>query len=369
MALIIIRRLPIILVMIYLAGCATSKHTQDATPPIQVSESTWRQVDSDIIAESRTATVSAKNFAREKMERWKQLAMQRAEADFIPWFSSYWTQQWLTARVAWYKLGSRDTRDTPVTRLAAYLQEQYHDRVLAPVAREVDPETVMAQATLHYIQNFGRHLQPMSRRYGIPQNLFERRLKDIPAIALGPPPARNASLFEIVSTDQIITLPAYVALLQQVRDAGREAGVGLSKTRISPVAMRVSEKMQDRLAISGGTSAVSGLVGGIASTVISLGAVGVGVLLHESERKVIETQLRETLNESMEDMWHQLMNDPNTGVMAGTYYLADQIEKISPQVFMQPIKLENPPQEIPLPDKTPPHGEMIDGESPIAELR
>jgi hypothetical protein len=42
------------------------------------------------------------------MERWKLLVRERAEADFIPWFSSYWTQQWLTAKVAWYKLGSDD---------------------------------------------------------------------------------------------------------------------------------------------------------------------------------------------------------------------------------------------------------------------
>jgi hypothetical protein len=94
-----------------------------------------------------------------------------------------------------------------------------------------------------------------------------------------------------------------------------------------------------------------GLVGGIAGAVISLGAAGFGAVFHESERKVIEAQLRETLNDSLDDMWHLLMNDPDTGVMAGVYYLAAQIENISPQVVMQPIRLENPPQEILLPDK------------------
>jgi len=371
MALIITLRWPIILVMICLAGCATPERASipGAIAPVQVPESTWRQVDSDIVAESRTATAAARNFARDKMEHWKQLAQQRAEADFIPWFSSYWTQQWLTAKVAWYKMGSGDATDPPVTRLAAYLQEQYHDRVLAPVAREVDPETVMAQATLRYIQHLGGHVQPIALSYGIPQKQFEQRLKDIPVIALAPPPANNASLYQIVSTDPISTLPAYEALLQQVREAGREAGAGLSKTRISPVAMRVSEKMQGRLAISGGTSAASGLVGGAAGAVIFLGAAGVGAVFHESERKVIETQLRETLNDSLDDMWHLLMNDPDTGVMAGVHYLSEQIEKISPQVFLQPIRLEDLPQEIPLPDKTPPHGEIINGESLIAESR
>lgn len=345
-------RWPIILAVIALAGCATTERAPPA-PPIQVSESVWRQVDSDIVAESRMATVAAKNFARERMERWKQLAGQRAEADFIPWFSSYWTQQWLTAKLAWYKLGAGEATDTPLTRLAAYLQAQYHERVLVPVAREIDPETVMAHATQRYIDELGGHLQPIAQRYGIPQNLFDQRLEEIPAIALAPPPDHNASLYRIVSTDQLNTLPAYAALLRQVREAGRQAA-GLSKTRISPVAMRVSEKMQDRLAISGGAGAASGLVGGIAGAVISLGAAGVGAVFHESERKVIETELRETLNAAMDDMWHLLVNDPNSSVMAGVYYLAEQIEKITPPIFLQPIRLEAPPQAIPLPDRAAP---------------
>ena len=88
-SLIITLRLLVILAMIALAGSATPERTPDAMPPSQVSESTWRQADDDIIAELRAATVTARNFAREKMGRWKQLAMEKAEADFIPWFSSY----------------------------------------------------------------------------------------------------------------------------------------------------------------------------------------------------------------------------------------------------------------------------------------
>jgi len=42
----------------------------------------------------------------------------------------------------------------------------------------------------------------------------------------------------------------------------------------------------------------------------------------------------------MEDMWHLLMNDPNTGVIAGIYYMTNQIQKISPAVFLQPIRLK-----------------------------
>lgn len=36
--------------------------------------------------------------------------------------------------------------------MANYLQEQYHDRVLDPVAKQIDPGAVMEQATKLYVQ-------------------------------------------------------------------------------------------------------------------------------------------------------------------------------------------------------------------------
>lgn len=353
MSLIVTLRFPTILVMIALAGCATPERAPDLAPPTPVAASTWHQVDNDIGAGSRAATSVARNFAHRQMENWKQLASQRAETDFIPWYSSYWTQHWLSAKVAWYKLSAEEASDPPVTKLAAYLQKQYHDRVLAPVAREVDPETVRSQATKLYVRHLSEQVRPIARRYDVPQDQFERRLKDIPAIALAPPAAHSASLYQIVYSESIDSLPAYAALLRQVREAAVKSGAGLSKKRISPVAQRVSEKLLDRLAISGGTGAASALVGGIAGTVLSLGAAGVGVMLHETERPNIETQLRETLNAAMDDMWHILMEDPNTGMLAGIYYLAEQIEKSTPQTFTQPVEPAGQAQETLLPDESP----------------
>ncbi|MBI2276462.1 MAG: hypothetical protein HYU74_03845 [Dechloromonas sp.] len=364
MSLFVTLRFPTVLVMIALAGCATPQRPPEQAPPTPVSASTWRQVDTDIGAESRAATEAARGFAQRQMENWKQLASQRAEADFIPWFSGYWTQQWLSAKVAWYNLSAEDGTDPPVTRLAVYLQKQYHDRVLAPVAREVDPETVRAQATKLYLQQLSERVRPIAQRYGLPQDQFERRLDGIPAIALAPPAAHNASLYRIVYSEQLDSLPAYAALLKQGREAGTKSGAGLSKKRISPVAQRVSEKLLDRLAISGGTSAASALIGGIAGTVISIGAAGIGVMLHEAERPEIEMQLRETLNAAMDDMWHILMDDPDTGVLAGPYYLAEQIEKSMPQTVAQPIEPGELPQERLLPDEPPAPEQIGDDEAP-----
>ena len=57
----------IVALMVVLAGCATPDRIPRLTPPVQITEETWRQVDSDIVAASCTATVPAKNYARGSM--------------------------------------------------------------------------------------------------------------------------------------------------------------------------------------------------------------------------------------------------------------------------------------------------------------
>ena len=174
--------------MVALAGCATRDRAPDLIPPVHISDRTWWQVDSDIGAASLAAKGPSGNYARGFMDSWRGRVHERTEADFIPWFTGYWTQQWLAIKMAWYKLSTGEGPDPAVQRLAAYLQEQYDERVLEPVAREIDPDAVRGEATMLYIQILGEQLPVIQRRYDVPQAQFDRRLRNIPAIALAPPP-------------------------------------------------------------------------------------------------------------------------------------------------------------------------------------
>lgn len=354
--------LPCIALLLALAGCATRPVPSPPPPPGEIAEDVRQRLDRDIHAEALTAKAIATGFARRQMERWRQLATDRAESHFIPWFSSYLTQQWLSAKVAWYSLNSGEGETEPEDRLAAYMQEQYYDRVLAPVAREVDPGALPEFASKRFTQELRLRLPPLPARHGISEAQFAERIKDIQAIKLSAPPAPYASLYDIVHTDPIDNLAAYTAMLRGIQEAGIKEGIGLSKTRISPVARRISEKMVNRLAISGGASAASTLIGGVAGSVLSIGASALGFIWHEAKRQDIEIALRETLNEAMEDMWQVLMDSPDSAVTAGVYHLFEQIEASLPQTFSQPLRLEAPPQGTPLPETTRPAATPMEDE-------
>lgn len=282
------------------------------------------------------------------MENWRVRVHKRSETDFIPWFASYWTQQWLAIKVAWYKLGSEEGMDPVVKRLAAYLQEQYIDRVLEPVARKIDPDAVRARATERYVQRLGEQIKDIPQRYGVPLDQFDQRIKDIPAIALATHPAHSASLYQIVHADPIAGLPAYEALLAQIRNDAGGTNVGPSDSSISPVAERASEKLLARIATSSGASAAAAAVGGVPGIIISMGAAGYGAITLDKERPEMEARLRESLSAALDDMWGRLVENDATGVMAGIHYLSRRIEGSLATAAVQAVEPKPATREIPL---------------------
>lgn len=346
--------------LLALSGCTGREGVPDRDQPALVSERTWQRVDRDIGAASLTANGPAENFARGSMEAWRSRVHQRSEEDFIPWYTSYWTQQWLSIKVAWYKLGDGEGDNAAVKRLAAYLQEQYHERVLAPVAEEIDPETIRRQTTALYVRLLAEQIPGIQLRYGVPVKQFERRLKAIRAIVLAPPPAPSTSLYELVHARPLDSLAAYAALLARIKQAGSGVGAGPSDATISPVAQQSAEKLLARLAVSGGASAAAAALGGVAGMVISLGATGIGAIAHAKERPELEAQLRQTLDAALDEMWHSLLEDPSSGVLAGVHHISGEIAGSLAKTATPVIVFELKPRNTPPLDEEPPLDEPYD---------
>ncbi|MCI0996426.1 hypothetical protein [Pseudomonas corrugata] len=309
-------------VLIALAGCATPPRDQQVSA---VAQDTWRQVDQQLIAASKSAIGQAEVYARGSMEHWRVLVYERTEAEFIPWFSSYWTQEWMAVKVSWYAASAKGEADSASNRLALYLQEQYRERVLEPVAVEIDPEAIRAAATSYYVRLLNQQAQVIAQRHQIPDELMNRRLHGITAINLGPPAARNASLYEMVHTEPLNTLPAYAALIDHVNKAA-DTGAGPSDAVIATVAQRTSEKIEAQFATRGAASAAAAVAGKAVGALISVGVAGVRAVIHEGERPEMEAQIRKSLSAAFDEAWFKSLKHPLSGVLAPVYYLDEEIE-------------------------------------------
>ncbi|MDN4547282.1 hypothetical protein [Pseudomonas sp. C32] len=316
----------IVVVLLVLAGCATPERAQVQVAPVFVSPSTWQQVDREIVEGSKSATEQTKIYAHGAMDYWRTRVYQLTEENFIPWFSSYWTQEWISMKVSWYTLSAQGEQDASAKRLAAYLLEAYQEKVLAPVAVEIDPDAILGNAAAFYVDILKEELQKISKRHGVPMAQLNGRIQKIPAIALGPPPARNASLYQVMRAEPLNTLPAYAALIDKIHKAGGNKGVDSTDTAMAPVAKRASQQIEAEMAPRGAASAVAAAAGKLAGGLITVGVAGIRAIIRANDRPDSEALIRSSLGNTFDKAWRKLLQNPTSGVMAGTLYLAAQIE-------------------------------------------
>lgn len=334
-------------VIVILASCTSAHKPAPAT--VQIPTETWHQVDQEIVAASKSATLPARQYATQTMDSWMDSVYQRTETHFIPWFAGYWTQQWLTLKVSWYKVSAKKGEPTAAQRLDGYLQEQYRERVLDPVSKQIDPEAVTNQATAYYIQQLGQQLPSIAERHAISTEQLNAHLKEIPAISLAPPASRDATLYQLVYAEPLIKLPAYVALIDRIHQAATGPEAGRPDAGISSVAIRSSEKLEASLAPRGAASAIAAAVGRVAGLTISVGMAGFGAITHQNERASMEEQMRNSLYTALNDKKRSLIDNPDFGVMSGVYYLAAQIEGSLGDAPLLPSTLEPVPPDTPPP--------------------
>jgi hypothetical protein len=297
-------------------------------------------VDRDIGDASLAARIEAQAYARETMEAWMRRVRQLTEEKFIPWYAGYWTQQWLAIKMAWYEMNDEGGTDLAVERLAEYLQEQYYNRVLVPVAEEIDPEEVMGRATALYVTALRDGLEPIPERYGVPQDQFDRRLEAIPAIIVETVPRHSVSVHDIVNVERIESLPAYTSLRDHILIAGGGLGEGPSEARMGVVAERAANTFVEKIAVRGGASAAAAALGGVVGIAIGVAATAVGAVAHEKDRPGLEAQLRENLNAALAEMWQGLMEDSATGVMAPVSHICGQIQRSLGSAWIETVQFE-----------------------------
>ena len=271
------------------------------------------------------------------MDEWLWRVRKRTEEVFIPWYSDYWTQQWISIKVSWYKLQSDEGEAMPEERLVNYLQEQFYNQVLEPVSSFVDPHTVMEDSTTGYLREMKGAIAPLPARYHIPAELLKRHLEAIPAIEGTGVPLQGASLYEVLQDADLSDVAGYESLLAQIAAVNGSTTPAPSADRLQVVARRAVDKLLGTLTVRGSAAAASAIVGGFWGMLISTGSAVWGVVEHDNDKPVMEAQLRENLDAAMEVMWQDLVEDQDGGVTAVVHHMSTRIESALFQSVQEPL--------------------------------
>jgi len=326
------------------AGCATERRGQPpVAPEPRVPSATWTLVDQEILLASLNARGQAYASARAAVSQLMERVRRYTEEDFIDWYASYLTQEWLAVKVAAYQSEEADGNATAVQQLAEYLQEQYLSRVLEPASEEIGPRTVLHQATAVYVQSLRGQVEDIGQRFRLPEQAFRNRLARIPAISSGDASDSDASLERLVRTDDVNDLAAFKALLQEIEWGGLDHHYGLSEDGLSPVADAVAEMFVRRVTARGGAAAAA-VMGGPLGAVVSVAITMWGITEHNKQIPELEAQLKNVLNPALEKMHRDLLEDPQYGVLGAVNHINMQIRDT---LQIEPTESEWPSYQSP----------------------
>ena len=311
-----------------LAGCVSAPVEQAtlAPAPPMVAPETWQLVNKDIWTSSRTAADEAEGYARASLSDWMEQVRRRTDEVFVPWYTSFGTQQWLAIKASFYGINSPERRDEATQRLAEYLQEQYYEQVLEPVSERIDPQRIREQAAALYVRRLVADLRPLPERYFLPPEAFHRRLEQITAIHLDTVPPLRASLDRLLQAEDPTADAAYAALLKRVRPEGGDIGSEMPRERFYPVAGLDADALAGQLALRGGATAAALALGGVGGILVSIGVSGWQAMEHEKHKPALEAQLRSSLRPALDGMWDYLAGDSYGGIAAPVRHMHTQVE-------------------------------------------
>ena len=284
----------------------------------------WNEVKEAVWTASALAQEESEDQARQAMEAWMARVRERTESEFIPWYTNYWTQQWIGLKAGWYEMNRDDEEAQVEDYLVVYLQTRYHELVLEPAGVESDPQTISRQAASSYVRLLAEQLARLPKTHEVSRRSLQRKLQHIPLIAVRDTQAADVTLSTLLERDRLDGIAAYDGLFDI--GAPKDEGAALDDERLRGVAQDSVARMVAELPVRGGGSAAAMIVGEAIGLIISAGVAAWSALAHEQEKPEIESQLRQALEAGMEKMWHILMEDPELGVLYPVRRMSTQLE-------------------------------------------
>jgi len=304
------------ILVLVLAGCSSRSPIMlqpEQIPPIPPDK--WREIQEEIWTASTLAYSEAQNYAHEVMQEWMARVREKTEAEFVPWYTGYWTQQWIGFKAGWYKMFREEDDPSVEDYLVKYFLERYDELVLEPAGNLSDPRLITKQTTEMYVRLLSVQLQSFPKMYAVPLKSLQQRLKQIPMITLLGSEQSGPSLSLLFERNNLADIAAYETLLTHDDSSATLENPSHGRSSLLDVAEDTVARLVAELPLRASGSAAALVVGETIGLIISAGVAAWSINVHEKNKPEIESQLRLALNAGLNDMWKRLMEDPKLGVL------------------------------------------------------
>jgi hypothetical protein len=280
----------------------------------------WHEVDAAVVGALKSAHTQAEDLAKARLEEWTGALQKRIDEAFIPWYFSYWQQQWIGLKTIGYWLADSEVVEKIVgeqpsmaERITEEIQAEFSKRVLRPPIAQLQMERIAEDVISVFVVALQKHLVAIPEQYRIPQAAWDRYLEDMAVLTSHVEGKRHVAL-SLKAAVGFVAAGATVAAVQVTQ-------------LLQPVIARIGTKMTTKAAAEGTRKAaatvatktggkVAGKVGGK-----FLGAiVGVGVIVwdvwdHQQTKQIESPILRQNLADYLSELQQSLLYEPETGLM------------------------------------------------------
>ena len=310
--------------LVLLATMAACTYREPATVPAEsippIPTQTWREIQEEIWTASSLAYLEAEAVAREGMREWMKRVREETEGTFIPWYTGYWTQQWIGFKAGWYEFDKGEDDPPVVEYLAGYLRERYSELVLEPAGSAANPQSISEQAATLYIRLVSQQLQCIPKIYPVSPRSLGRELQSIPLIRQPEDQTVKVTLRRIFEHSDLTGLVDYDLLL------ANDSRASLDDARLLTVAEDTVARLVAELPVRAGGGAAATVIGEALGMIVSAAVAAWSAVSHDQQKPEIESQLRAALNEGLDQMWEILLEDPELGVLYPINHMSEQIE-------------------------------------------
>jgi hypothetical protein len=295
-------------------GTDGAQRKPKSTAPIKVPVA-WDAVDRELAAALQRSRETAAAFAAEEVGQWCNELTQRINEAFLDWYFSYLQQQWLGLKALGYWAAEQVLSGQPsmAEKITEEIQKEFAKRVLQPQIAQMRIERIADQTLGVYVASLEENISSIPDRYNIPRAEWHRYLDDIAVLSGGTEGNRRISL----SLKTLVTASA----------AGSAAGAAYLVKGMKPVIAKIGTKASGKVAAKGAGKAAAKLAAKTGSKVgLKAGGkllgpiIGIGVLVwdlwdHQHTRALERPLLRQNLMDYLDEMKHDLLHDPETGIV------------------------------------------------------